>query len=315
MSAHADRPHQRGIILVAVLLAVAIMSVMVVAAAALTRAGVGSEELEQRRLASHFALRSAVEAAKAVILAMPPDARLGLDGTAMPLDLGNGILTTVTLRDAAGLADLNRSEPKLVEAVATFSGLPRAKAETIAATLTKLRKDAEPAGTADTAQARPASPATQPGGSAASAAATAKDAPPLPIIFLALEQFVDLLGLPPDDGGRLASVLTVYNPSGLINPLAAPAPVLQSVPGISPRELADVAMARKTGGGASDPRLQQLAQRLPELLTLQPPRVFLLEVRIDSGGPVLEGSRARAVLRLSGEQDPLPFGTLALEEE
>ena len=56
---------ERGVILIAVLLAVAIMSVMVVAAAALTRSGVGNEQLEQRRLASHLALRSGQEAAKA----------------------------------------------------------------------------------------------------------------------------------------------------------------------------------------------------------------------------------------------------------
>src|SRR6476620_1707220 len=100
MTALPARRGQRGIILIAVLLAVAIMSLMVVAAASLTRAGIGNEDLEQRRLASHLALRSGLEAAKALILATPEDQRLFLSGAEMPVDLGNGLSATVTLRDA-----------------------------------------------------------------------------------------------------------------------------------------------------------------------------------------------------------------------
>ena len=92
---------ERGIILIAVLLAVAIMAVMVVATAALTRSGISSEELEQRRLASHLALRSGVEAGKALILATPEDRRVYLDGDETAVDLGGGVSATVRLRDAA----------------------------------------------------------------------------------------------------------------------------------------------------------------------------------------------------------------------
>lgn len=313
MSAVPGTRRQRGIILVAVLLAVAIMSVMVVAAAALTRAGIGTERLEQRRLSSHFALRSGIEAAKAMILAMPPEQRLALAGAEMPLDLGDGVTATLTLRDAAGLADLNRSDPALIEAVASASGLPRGKANGIAATIGRLRKEAAPAGTADQAQPQPG---VLPGGATTATAGTeagTKEQPP-PVIFLALEQFAELFAIPPEDAARLAANLTVYNPTGLINPLAAPTPVLQSVPGISARDLADVAAARMSGSGATDARLQQLAQRIPDALSLKEPGVFMVEVRIDSGTGLLAGSTARAVLRLNGKDAP-PFGTLALEEE
>ena len=84
---------ERGIILIAVLLAVAIMAVMVVATAALTRSGISSEELEQRRLASRLALRSGVEAGKALILATPEDRRVYLDWTV--LDFSGGVLQFV----------------------------------------------------------------------------------------------------------------------------------------------------------------------------------------------------------------------------
>lgn len=314
MSGAPFRPGQRGVILVAVLLAVAIMSVMVVAAAALTRSGIGTERLEQRRLSSHFALRSGIEGAKALILAMPPEERLSLDGSAMPLDLGNGVLATLTLRDAAGLADLNRTDPALIEAVAAASGLPRGRAEGIAATISRLRKEAAPPGAAD----RPVAGAgILPGGTAAAAGGSTQSGvaeEPSPVIFQATEQFVELFAIPPQDGARLAANLTLYNPDGLINPLAAPAPVLQSVPGLSPRDLADVVAARLSGAGPADARLQQLVQRFPGVLSLREPSVFLVEVRLDSATAVLAGSTVRAVLRLNGKDGP-PFGTLALEEE
>jgi hypothetical protein len=125
------------------------MAVMVVATAALTRSGISSEELEQRRLASHLALRSGVEAGKALILATPEDRRVYLDGDDTAVDLGGGVSATVRLRDAAGFIDLNRSDPKLIEAVARFSGLGREAADGLADRITQLRKDAapEPAGT------------------------------------------------------------------------------------------------------------------------------------------------------------------------
>lgn len=313
MSGRRPRGQQRGIILVAVLLAVAIMSVMVVAAAALTRSGIGTERLEQRRLASHFALRSGLEAAKALILAMPPEERLVLMGSAMPVDLGNGVLATVSLRDAAGLADLNRSDPALIEAVAAASGLPRGRASGIAATVTRLRKEAAPSGSAQQPPQTGLLPGNASTAAPASAQAAEKDEPP-PFIFQALEQFVELFAIPADDGARLAANLTLYNPTGLINPLAAPAPVLQSVPGLSARDIAAIAAARTSGAGTADAALQQLVERLPDKLSLKDPTVFMVEVRLDSATSVLAGSTLRAVLRLNGKDAP-PFGTLAMEEE
>lgn len=306
---------ERGMILIAVLLAVAIMSVMVVATAALTRAGIGNEELEMRRLASHLALRSGVEAAKALILATPEDQRMFLAGAETAVDLGNGVAATVTLRDAAGYVDLNRSDPKLIEAVARFSGLGEEAAEGLADRIAELRKEATP----ETPGVPPAKVSLRPGsgtgqGAAAAAAAEDKDKrPPPPIIFLSLDQLPAVLDLPPDEAVALGEGLTVFNPTGEINPLAAPEQVLQAIPGLTERDIADIAMAKKTGTGTGDGRLQQLMQRLPGVLTVRSPSVFMVEVKIESGPGVLPGSAARAVVRLV-PQGQMPFGTLALEE-
>ncbi|MEI7599174.1 MAG: hypothetical protein WCJ41_07605 [Aestuariivirga sp.] len=318
MTAALLRRHERGIILIAVLLAVAIMAVMVVAGAALTRAGIGNEELEQRRLASHLALRSGVEAAKALILATPEDQRLSLRGEEFPVDLGNGVMATVTLRDAAGLADLNRSDPKLIEAVARFAGLGNDEADGLADRIAKLRKEAAPDQPGTAQPKPPAKAGTVPGGAtAAQPPALGADKarqPPPPIIFLSVDQIPGILGISADDAKALGEGLTVFNPTGAINPLAAPEQVLQAIPGLSEQDVADIAMAKKTGMSTKDGLLQQIMQRLPGVLTTEQPTVFMVDVAIDRGPGVLPGSSAHAVVRLLPE-GKAPFGTLTLEEE
>lgn len=311
------RPDEQGVILIVVMLAVAIMSVMVVAATALTRAGLGSEQLEQRRLASHLALRSAIEEAKAAILATPSEQRVLLDGVSRQVSLGEGVSATVWIRDAAGLADLNRSDPALIEAVAAFLGLGKNKVDGLAQKITKLRKEAAPDQPGGVAQdKRPALP-VQPGAAtppAPGSAAPKENEPPPPIIFLSPDQLYTALGMTPEEGVDLSAGLTVYNPTGMINPLAAPSQVLQSVPGMTPADVAAVAAARKRGLGAKDQRLQPMMQRLVGLLSLEEPSVFLVEVRLDGGSGLLAGSKATTVIRLTPE-GKLPFGTLAWEEE
>lgn len=317
MRSATQQREERGIILIAVLLSVAIMAVMVVAAAALTRAGIGNEQLEQRRLASHLALRSGIEAAKAMILAIPEEQRPALAGSETEIDLGGGITATVRLRDAAAYVDLNRSDPKLIEAVARFSGLGKA-AEGLAEKIEKLRKDATP--DQASAQSQPPNTKAPPVGTSSAistkAPADAGKAPnqPIPIIFLAVDQVPALLDIPPDEAKALEAGLTVFNPTGQINPLAAPDQVLQSIPGLTSKDVADIAMARKMNTGGADSRLQQLIQRLPGLLSLRPPSVFMIDVKLDGGPGILPGGAARAVVRLIPDGQA-PFGTLALEEE
>lgn len=309
------RDGERGIILIAVLLAVAIMSVMVVAASTLTRAGIGNERLEQRRLASHFALRSALEQAKLEILKATPDERLVFSGQERAVDLGKGITATVTLRDAAGYADLNRADPTLIEAVARYNGLGAVKSKNLADTVTTMRKAADPDYAAHAAmqkaqQAQNAQPA-QPAGQKPAGPAQAQLQP---IVFLALDQLPALLGLTEEEARQMADGFTVYNPTAAVNPLAAPDQVLAAVPGITQRDRADIAAARKSAAGSKDLRLKQVIDRANGLLAIASPSVFIIEVRIDGGDGVLQGSRARAVVRLE-PNGALPFGTLALEED
>ena len=292
----------RGIVLVAVLLAVAIMSVMVVALTSLTRAGIDSQRLEARLLATHFALRSGLEAAKALILATPAEQRAFFNGEAVALDLGGGITAEVTVRDAAGLADLNRSGMPLIAAVLQ-ARFPEQGGE-LAARISAWRKPAA----AEAAQ-RPRPPRQTPDTAPGDPAERKEAAADLPVIFQSVDQLQALIEA--EGAAEGASAFTVFSPHGLINPLAAPDDVLQVLPGYSRQVSAAVDGARKVRKWKSDQRLTRVLEQLKGVAAVEDPSVFVIGVRLSGGPGVIAGSRASAVVQ-AAEKGGLPFRTLAV---
>jgi hypothetical protein len=293
----------RGIVLVAVLFAVAIMSVMVVAASALTRAGIAGHGLEQRRLATHLALRSGLESAKAMIVTTPPELRYFLDGAPLAVDLGGGLEAEVTIRDAAGLPDLNRTELPFLEALlnATLEG---ADATELYARISEWRSEA-----AEQAKTERPPQAAKPPEAAAPKQDDRVEAPPAPMIFLSVDQLKALAE--PDSANRLAERFTVFNPTGLVNPLAAPDDVLLAIPGFTKGDLAAIAAARKTRAPRPDQSLQPILDRLKPFLALREPTVFMIGIRLKQGPEIIAQSAANAVVQFA-EQGPLPFRTLSV---
>jgi hypothetical protein len=310
MTGVPQAPGERGVILIAVLLSVAIMAVMVVAATALTRSGIGSERLDQRRMATHFALRSGLEVAKGMILAVEPEERLFFDGEPVTVDVGQGILISASIRDAASFIDLNRSDPELIEALAQLMKLDGPGVKDLASRIAKLREDAKPEkdkpavpSPAPTPAADPASPPQANPGQPGPAP------PPPPVIFLAVEQIGELLNVDSAQGEAFTAGLTIFNPTGKINPMAAGDDVLQVIPGLTKPDLAVIAAARLSRSAKDDARLQQVLQRTKDHLSIAEPKAFVIELRLEEGPNLLPGSRSRAVVLLADGQ--LPFRTLA----
>lgn len=262
------RPREHGIVLVAVLFAVTVMSVLVVAATASMRSGISSEQLEQRRLATQLALRSGLESAKALILAASVPERAFLDGTPVPVDLGNGIVAEVGVRDAAGLADLNASDPALIAALLARD-LAAGEAAELSSRIAAWRSQAPPA-------------------------------------ILSVSQLQALVK--PEAGASLARHVTVFNPAGLINPLAAPDHVLLAIPGVTPADVRAVKSARRA---RTEQGLGALLTRLKSFLAVREAKVFMIGVELREGPGVIARSRAEAVVQPLAE-GPLPFRTLAV---
>lgn len=293
----------RGIVLVAVLFAVAIMSLMVVAASALTRSGIASEGLEQRRLASHLALRSGLESAKALIVATPAAQRAFFEGAPVVMDLGNGLQAEVTICDAAGLPDLNRTELALVDAL-LGAMLGAAEAAELSARIAEWRSDAAAkAKAAGTAQ--PAKPVD----SATNSQEEKREEPPQPVIFHAVDQLKAMTE--PDLAARLSGRFTVFNPTGLVNPLAAPDDVLLAIPGFTRGDLAAIKSARKTRAAKADQGLEAMLERLKAFLALRDATVFVIGIRLNEGPGIITNSTASAVVQIA-EQGSLPFRTLSV---
>ena len=289
----------RGGVLVAVLFTVAIMSVMVVAASALTRSGIADHELEQRRLATRLALRSGLESAKALIVATPPAERAHFEGAPAAMDLGGGILAEVTIRDAAGLPDLNKSELPVIEAVLR-DGIDAAEAAGLSARIGEWRREASERAKAQ-APSAPASPASD--------SANRQDEQPDPLIFLSVDQLAAMLA--PASAERLSGRFTVFSPAGLVNPLAASEDVLLAIPGFTRGDLATVLAVRKGRPANPEGQLQPMLARLKPFIALQDPTVFVIGVRLQAGPGIIAQSMAGAVVQ-AVEQGPLPFRTLAV---
>ena len=292
----------RGIVLIAVLLAVAIMSVMVVGVTSLTRAGIASEKVEARLLATHFALQSGVESGKALILAKPREQRVFLDGTPEMIEIGEGLRLEVMIRDAAGLADLNRSDPQLIEAI-LLDSLGATAARDLAARILQWRKDAE-------AQIQPRQlPAAEPPPASPDGQGKKQPAPEAPLVFVSVDQLLAIAG--PEGAKGLARELTVFNPTGRINPLAAPDEVLSAIPGLGPDDLGVVKRARSARAWQSDQVLMQVLERLKAYLAVEDASVFMISVRLRDGPDIIPQSSAEAVVLLT-EKGRQPFRTLSV---
>lgn len=295
----------RGVVLIAVLLAVAVMSVMVVAVISLARSGIASERVEARLLATRFALQAGIESGKALILAMPAEQRVYFDGTPETLELGEGLRLDVTIRDAAGFADLNRSDVQLLEAVLTDS-LGRSAAGDLMARIAQWRKEAE-AQAKSQQPAQPVEPA--PANADAQDQEKKQPAPDAPLVFLSADQLLAVAG--PADTRDLMRRLTVFNPTGRINPLAAPDEVLSSVPGLVPGDLAILNRVRSARAWQSDAGLRQLLDRLKAFLAVEQASVFVIDVLLQDGPAVIPQSTAQAVVLLT-EKGRQPFSTLSV---
>jgi type II secretory pathway component PulK len=293
----------RGIVLVAVLFAVAIMSLMVVAASALTRSGIAGEGLEQRRLASQLALRSGLESAKALIVVTPAAQRVFFEGAPVVMDLGNGLQAEVTIRDAAGLPDLNQTELVIVDAM-LGEIFGAAEAAELSARIAEWRAQA-----ADKAKATGTAQPAKPMDSATAGQEEKPEQPPRPVIFHAVDQLQAMTEH--DLAAGLSGRVTVFNPTGLVNPLAAPDDVLLAIPGFTRGDLAAIRSARKARAPKPEQGLEGMLERMKAFLALRDATVFIIGIRLVEGPGIIANSTANAVVQIA-EQGPLPFRTLSV---
>jgi type II secretory pathway component PulK len=307
----------RGVILLIVLWAVAMMSVVVVALGSLAQKSLVGERVEAERMETAFALRAGLELGKAFILTQTAEEQVFLDGTPFSSAIGEGRVVSVSVRDAAGVVDLNRADPALIESVAIASGMAAGDASTLSAKIIELRKNAGGDARSDTERQADDSKASDSGTPPAKAPEqqpagdVAAEKPVFPAIFSTPAQIKGILDTPGSNIDKFLSLVGLYSATGMINPFAAPETILKAVPEITPRDISSILAARQSRQWKNDPKIAEMLERLKKYLAADEPRVFIIEARLIKGRGVIEGAKAGAVV-ITGNGKGMPFQTLAL---
>jgi general secretion pathway protein K len=264
---------RRGMVLVAVLWSIALLSALAMAASVTFRGFAGVMVVERDRLQADALLTAGLETAAGIIdtLGDTPLAEIETSVT-----LGTGAVR-LRLNDEGGRIDIGRAPLELIASMLRSVGAPQAAADDLARRIVERRKSGRPAGAATTAAAAP---------------------------FSDLAQLALIPGMSPDWIAALAPLATVFG-GDTVNPLTAPPGVIAALPGLDADRIDAFLKARR--GGANADALVQMIAPAQRYLSVRPQRVASVELnaRLASGF----ASAARAVIVVL-PQDSQPYRVL-----
>jgi general secretion pathway protein K len=264
---------RRGMVLVAVLWSIALLSALAMAASVTFRGFAGVMVVERDRLQADALLTAGLETAAGIIdtLGDTPLAEIETSVT-----LGTGAVR-LRLNDEGGRIDIGRAPLELIASMLRSVGAPPAAADDLARRIVERRKSGRPAGTATAAPAAP---------------------------FSDLAQLASIAGMSPDWIAALAPLATVFG-GDTVNPLTAPPGVIAALPGLDADRIDAFLKARR--GGANADALVQMIAPAQRYLSVKPQRVVSVDLnaRLASG----YASAARAVIAVL-PQDSQPYRVL-----
>lgn len=232
------RRRQRGVALLVVLWATALLTIMLAAYAVSTR----TEGLQARYQFGQAQARYAAEAgiARAVYGLREPDpaARWIADGRPYTFHFDRAVVT-VTMVDESGKVDLNTATPQLLEGLFRAAGLKPERAQALSQAVQDWR-DSDDASRPDGAER---SQYQQAG----------RDYGPRNGPFASIEELQMVLGMNGALYTRLAPAITVWSGRNTPDPGSAPALVLQALPGMTAARAADYIQLRQQRDSALAP--------------------------------------------------------------
>ena len=307
--------NERGMILVVVLWAVAMMTVLVVALSVYAQKSLSLAGVDADRLRSGMALESGLDVGEAMIAVTKPEDRMFLDGTATTVDIGGERLVEVSVMDAAALVDINRASKDLLSGLGARLDVSADDAGAIVDAVVKLRDARQPKPAVGKQQAlqqqqqqqdQQQQDQQQQGNSAAGDNAAPQ---PMPGIFFNTAQIYGLPGANPAAVNKMLPFIGLYSSDGKVNPMAAPQEIMQSIPGLTGKE-AEVLMDARKSRQANDESVQDILTRYKDFIALREAKAFVIEVRAVSGRGLIAGSRLRAVVIVNAAGKP-PFRILS----
>ncbi len=223
--ARAPWRQPRGIALVAVLWVLALIAILVAGFRAQTTtgirmAGAAATQSRARALADGAVQTAIARLVEQIYLGRGRNGRsLPVDGTPITLAFPDGRVS-LAITDTGGLIDINAAEPPLLAGLLVRLGVPEPRAAMLAARIVDFRDLDDrplPGGAED------------PDYAAAGLPFGAKDSP-----FDSVDELPQVLGISFSLAARMKPYVTVMNGLPQIDPLVAPPPVLEAVPGLTP---------------------------------------------------------------------------------
>jgi type II secretory pathway component PulK len=262
-----------GMVLVAVLWSISLLSALAMAASVTFRGFAGVMVVERDRVQADALLTAGLETAAGIVdgLRDTPLAEIETSVT-----LGTGAVR-LRLNDEGGRIDIGRAPLELIAAMLRTVGAPPAAADDLARRIVERRKPGRPANTT-----------------------TAVPAPP----FTEVAQLASIPGMSPDWIAALVPLATVFG-GDTVNPLTAPPGVIAALPGLDANRIDAFLKARR--GGANADALVQMIAPAQRYLSVKSQRVASVDLsaRLASG----YASAARAVIVVL-PQDSQPYRIL-----
>lgn len=274
MSGHDS---QRGMVLVAVLWAIALCSVLAMAASVTFRSLAGIVAIDRDRVQADALLSAGLEVA-AGMAAAANDPPLTARETTLTLPTGS---VRVRASDEAGRIDVGRAPVEVLASLLRYAGAEYDNAETLSRKIVALRAPERPPG-----------------------AAAAPQKPELPTSkspFTDVRQLAAIPGMRPEWIAAMLPLTTVFG-SDAVNPLTAPATVIRALPFFEDARL-DTFLAARRAPFADGDRLAPLLGRTGQYMKAQQSQV----VSVDLVATATDGFSVAAqsvIVLLPGDKQP-----------
>lgn len=281
----SPRSREGGFVMLVVLWVLTSAVILVASFNGAVRGGTASAISEIGWTKSEALLDAGVEIAAAHL--MDQDEKHRWEGSGSPHTLSfAGAELTITVVDANGLVDLNKSDAKLVHALFQAFTLSNVKATQYTDIIMR---------------ARDAASGTRPGDQTDAHANLSQNTFGGQLAFVDVWQLARMRGIPRDVFDRIAQYLTVYSRDGTIDPLAAPPQVLAAIPDLNRADIEKLKYADKSA-------LSDLMQKSQSFLTDESGPAYM--VTVSAHRPTDGYSIARTFAVLMGDDPVAPYRLL-----
>jgi general secretion pathway protein K len=272
---------RRGMVLVAVLWSISLVSALAMAASVTFRGFAGVMAVERDRVQADALLTAGLETA-AGIIDRRGDAPLVEAETTVAL--GTGTLR-LRINDEGGRIDIGKAPLELIASMLGSVGAPDAAANDVARRIVDRRKSA-----------------------AAANAATTTTATGQP--FSDVRQLASIPGMLPDWTAAILPLATVFG-DATVNPLTAPPGVIAALPGLDPERMEAFLKARRSAPADAE-RLVQIIGPAQRYLAVRPQRVASVDLTASLASGYTIAARAVIVVL---PQDTQPYRILVWTAE